>query len=594
MTKKDSFGKKFAAPVVSLTIDGQNVQAAQGSTLLEAARKSGVNIPSLCYLREINQVGACRICVVEINNSPTLQAACVFPVSQGLVVRTNTKKIQDARRAVLELLLSNHPADCFSCIRNLNCELQALAHELNIREIRFAGDKIRIPLDTESAAIEREPEKCILCYRCVSICSKIVTANVYTMLNRGFKAFAAPAFNRSLADVSCTTCGQCVTVCPTAALREKDQTEEVWAALANPDLYVLVQTAPSIRVTIGEEFGMAYGTVMTGQMVSALRKLGFDKVFYTDFTADMTIVEEGYEFLEKLQHNGPWPHLSSCSPGWVKFCEHFYPEFLGNISTVKSPMSMFGALAKTFHAEALGIAPERIFVVGIMPCTAKKYEAARPELSDSGLRNVDVVLTTREFARMIRQAGLDFVHLAEEDFDTPLGESSGAGTIFGATGGVAEAAIRTIYEHLTGQELQQPEFIQALRGMDGVKVANIKILDKKIKLAIAHGTGNARLLLDKIKKGEEMYHFIEIMGCPGGCVGGGGQPILAKKQRWEKNRDYRMDRADALYRIDEQKELRRAHQNPAVWEIYEQYLDHPLSEKAKRLLHTNYFRRGKF
>lgn len=580
--------------MIALTIDGREVEVPEGTTIIEAARKVGVNIPSLCYLKEVNAVGACRVCVVEIEGSPALQAACVYPANQGLVIHTNSKKVRDARRTVVELLLSNHPTDCFSCLRNLNCELQTLAHEMNIRDIRYDGSRPSIPLDTKSPAIEREPEKCILCYRCISICSKIVTANVYTMLNRGLKAFAAPSFNRSLDDVCCTTCGQCVTVCPTAALREKDQTQDVWEALANPDLYVVAQTAPSIRVTIGEEFGQPYGTVMTGQMVAALRKLGFDKVFDTDFTADMTIVEEGHEFLEKMQHDGPWPHLSSCSPGWVKFCEHFYPEFLDNVSTVKSPMSMFGALAKTYHAEQIDIDPKKMFVVGIMPCTAKKFEASRPEHSDSGLSDVDVVLTTREFARMIRQAGIDFVHLPEEDFDTPLGESTGAGTIFGATGGVVEAAIRTVYEHVTGEELHQPEFIQALRGMDGVKTAQINMLGKTYRVAIAHGTGNARLLLDKIKNGEEMYHLIEIMGCPGGCVGGGGQPILSNKHRWYKSRDYRMDRADALYSIDEKKVLRKAHENPSVWKIYDEYLGHPLSEKSRKLLHTNYYQRGKF
>ncbi|MEW6663512.1 MAG: NADH-dependent [FeFe] hydrogenase, group A6 [Bacillota bacterium] len=581
-------------PMVTLTIDDRQVEVPEGTTIIEAARKIGVNIPSLCYLKEINAVGACRICLVEIEGSKTLQTACVYPVTEGLVVRTNTHRVREARRAVLELLLSNHPTDCFSCTRNLNCELQTLAHEFNIRDIKYDGDRTKIPLDTKSPAIEREPEKCILCYRCISICSKVITANVYTVINRGFKAFVAPAFNRSLDDVCCTTCGQCTTVCPTAALREKDVTREVWKVLQDPDKYVVVQTAPSIRVTIGEEFGRPYGSIMTGQMVAALRKLGFDKVFDTDFTADMTIVEEGHEFLEKVQHDGPWPHLSSCSPGWIKFCEHFYPEFLDNISTVKSPMSMFGALAKTYHAQQTGRDPKDMVVVGVMPCTAKKFEASRPEHSDSGYRDVDFVLTTREFARMIRETGIDFVHLPEEDFDTPLGISTGAGTIFGATGGVAEAAIRTIYEHVTGKELHQPEFIQALRGMDGVKVAELDLFGKKINLAIAHGTGNARLLLDKIKKGEEMYHFIEIMGCPGGCVGGGGQPILSNKHRWYKSRDYRMDRADALYEIDEKKELRKAHENPGVWKIYREYLDHPLSEKARKLLHTRYFQRSKF
>lgn len=581
-------------PMITLTIDGHQVEVPEKTTIIEAARKIGVNIPSLCYLKEVNAIGACRVCLVEIEGSKSLQASCVYPCSEGLVVRTNSQRVREARKAVVELLLSNHPTDCFTCVRNLNCELQTVAHELNIRDIRYDGARPQIPLDLKSPAIEREPEKCILCYRCISICSKIVTANVYTVIDRGFKAFVAPAFNRSLDDVACTTCGQCVTVCPTAALREKDHTRSVWDAITDPNKYVVVQTAPSIRVTIGEEFGQPYGTIMTGQMVAACRRLGFDKVFDTNFTADMTIVEEGHEILEKIQHDGPWPHLSSCSPGWVKFCEHFYPEFLDNVSTVKSPMSMFGALAKSYHAEQVGVDPKDMVVVGIMPCTAKKFECARPEHTDSGHNDVDYVLTTREFARMIREAGIDFVHLPEEDFDTPLGISTGAGTIFGATGGVIEAALRTVYEHVTGKELHQPEFVQALRGMDGVKVGELDMMGNKVKVAIAHGTGNARLLLDKIKKGEEMYHIVEIMGCPGGCVGGGGQPILSNKQRWYKSRDYRMDRADALYKIDEKKVLRKAHENPAVWEIYDNYLQHPLSERSRELLHTHYYKRGKF
>jgi NADP-reducing hydrogenase subunit HndD len=581
-------------PMVTVSIDGFKVEVPEGTAIIEAARKIGINIPTLCYLKEVNAIGACRICLVEIEGNRGLQTACIYPVTQGMVIKTSTQKVRSARKATLELLLSNHPTDCFSCVRNLNCQLQSLAHELNIRDIRFDGARPQIPLDLESPAIEREPEKCILCYRCISVCSKIVTANVYTVIDRGFKAYAAPAFNRSLNEVACTFCGQCTTVCPTAALREKDHTSEVWNALSNPNKFVVVQTAPSIRVTIGEEFGQPYGTIMTGQMVAALRKMGFDRVFDTDFTADMTIVEEGHEFLEKLQHDGPWPHLSSCSPGWVKFCEHFYPEFLDHVSTVKSPMAMFGALAKTYHAEKMGIDPKDMVVVALMPCTAKKFEASRHEHSDSGYQDIDYCLTTREFARMIRETGMDFVHLPEEDFDEPLGISTGAGTIFGATGGVIEAAARTVYEHITGKELHQPEFVQALRGMDGIKVAEMELPDKKIKIAIAHGTGNARLLLDKIKKGEEMYHFVEIMGCPGGCVGGGGQPILSNKERWYKSRDYRMDRADALYEIDEKKELRKAHKNPAVWKIYEEYLDHPLSEKARKFLHTNYYKRGKF
>ena len=578
---------------VKLTIDSLPVAVPKGSTILEAARELGINIPTLCFLKEVNAIGACRVCLVEIEGFRTLQPACVHPVAEGLVVSTNSKRVRESRKTVVELLVSNHSMECLTCYRNQNCELQSMAWELNLKDVRFEGERLSEPVDKSSPALMREPEKCILCYRCIQICSKIVTANVYSVINRGFKAFAAPAFNKGLNDVACTTCGQCVTVCPTAALREIDDTGRAWDALADPDKYVVVQTAPSVRVTLGEEFEYPIGHLVTGKMVNALRKLGFDKVFDTDLTADLTIVEEGAEFLEKLKNGGPFPHLSSCSPGWVKFCEHFYPEMLDNMSTVKSPHSMFGALAKTYHAEQVGVDPAKMVVVSIMPCTAKKYELARPEMSDSGYQDVDICLTVRELARMIREMGIDFRDLPDEDFDTPLGISTGAGVLFGTTGGVSEAAIRTIYHWATGKELHQPEFVQAVRGMDGNKVAEIDLPQGRIRFAIAHGTGNARLLLDQIKTGKEMYHWIEIMGCPGGCIGGGGQPILSSRQRWAHDRDYRLDRQDAIYREDERMPLRKAHENPSVFAIYRDFLHHPLSEKSRKLLHTHYTRRPK-
>ena len=579
--------------MVTLTIDGKTVTVEAGTTVIEAARHAGIDIPSLCYLKGINEVGTCRVCVVEIEGSRTLQASCTYPATKGLVVRTNTKAVLDARRTVLQLLLSEHPQDCLSCYRNMNCELQAMAHRFNIVGIPFRGERIDFPNDEKSVAVVREPAKCIRCRRCVSVCATIQQASVYSPINRGFASIISPAFGLSLDDVACITCGQCANVCPTAAIHEPDDTEKVWAALQDPLKYVVVQVAPSVRVTLGEEFGYPVGSVVTGKLVAALRELRFDKVFDTDFTADLTIIEEGYEFLAKLKAGGPFPHLSSCSPGWIKFCEHFYPEFLGHVSTVKSPHAMFGALAKTYHAKEVGIDPARMFVVSVMPCTAKKYEINRPEMDDSGFRDVDVVITTRELARMIRQAGLNFAKLPDEEFDTPMGVASGAGLIFGATGGVLEAALRTIYEIETGQELPLPGYVQSLRGMDGLKQAEIEMPDGKIRVAIAHGTGNAKLVMEKIKAGEH-FHFVEIMGCPGGCVGGGGQPILSYRRGWEGSMDYRMDRADSIYKAEKDLPYRKSHENPEVKKLYEEFLDHPFSEKAHKLLHTSYTPRSPF
>ncbi len=579
--------------MVTLTIDEQKVTVPEGTSVLEAAWKIGIDIPSLCYLKGLNEVGTCRVCVVEIEGSKTLQASCVYPVTEGLVVRTNTPKVLKARRTALQLLLSEHPQDCLSCYRNMNCELQALAHRFNILEIPFCGEKKEPPNDDKSVAVMREPAKCIRCRRCIAVCSEVQQAFVYSAVHRGFDSMVSPAFGLSLDDVACITCGQCANVCPTAAIHEPDNTKEVWEALHDPEKWVVVQVAPSIRVTLGEEFGLPIGSVVTGQLVAALRRLGFDKVFDTDFTADLTIMEEGHEFLEKLKNGGPFPHLSSCSPGWVKYCEHFYPEMLSHVSTVKSPHSMFGALAKTYHAEKIGVDPARMVVVSVMPCTAKKYEINRPEMTDSGFKDVDVVITTRELARMIREAGLDFINLPEEEFDEPLGIASGAGLIFGATGGVLEAALRTIYELETGKEFPLPQYEQSLRGMDGLKEAEVEMPQGLIRVGIAHGTGNAKQILEKIKAGEK-YHFVEIMGCPGGCVGGGGQPILSFRRGWEGSMDYRMDRADSLYKAEQELPYRKSHENPEIKKIYREFLGHPLSEISHKLLHTSYTARSRY
>jgi len=578
---------------IRLIIDGREVEAEKGMSVLEAARLAGIEIPSLCYLRRINEIGSCRVCLVEIEmkGTRTLQASCVYPVSGGLVVYTNTPRARRVRKTMVELLLSDHHRECTTCIRNLNCELQNLTDNLGIRNIRYTGEMKMLPVQNKNPFIVRDYNKCIKCRRCEAICSKVQEVNVYSALNRGYDTVIAPAFMQDLSRVACITCGQCVIACPTASLTEKECIDSVWEALEDPNKYVVVQTAPSIQVTLGEVFGYPVGTVVTGKVVAALRRLGFDKVFATDFTADLTIMEEAYELLERLEGRGRLPLLSSCSPGWVKFAEHFYPEFLENLSTCKSPHEMFGALTKTYFAEKEGLDPEEIVVVAVMPCTAKKFEASRPEMGTGKFKDVDWVLTTRELARMIRQAGINFRELPDEDYDTPMGIASGAGAIFGSTGGVIEAAVRTAYYLTTGKELDLLDY-EEFRGFSGIKEALVELKGRTIKVAIAHGTGNARILLDRMKAGEK-FDYVEIMACPGGCVGGGGQPIFGTREHKEISLDYRHNRADALDRIDYSRELRRAHENPAVKKIYDEFLGHPLSEKSKKLLHTCYTPRGK-
>ncbi len=577
--------------MVNITIDTRKIQVPRDYTVLQAARLANIAIPTLCFLKDINEIGACRMCVVEIKGARSLQAACVYPVSEGLEIYTQTPVVREARKVTLELILSNHDKKCLTCVRSRNCELQKLSEELNIKDIRFEGDAPKHPLDDYSPSIVRDPNKCVLCRRCVNMCKNIQTVAVIDTNERGFNTIVGSAFNETLNEVPCINCGQCITVCPVGALREKDDTDKVWAALANKDLHVVVQTAPAVRVALGEEFGMPIGSRVTSNMIAALRRLGFAKIFDTDTAADLTIMEEGTELLNRIKNGGKLPLITSCSPGWIKFCEHNYPEFLDNLSTCKSPHEMFGAVLKSYYAEKTGIDPAKIYVVSIMPCTAKKFEAQRPELASSGYPDVDVVLTTRELARMIREAGIDFTELPERHFDDPMGEASGAAVIFGATGGVMEAALRTVADLLEGKSLDNFEYT-AVRGVDGIKEATVEAGGMKIKAAVAHGTGNARKLLDKIKKGEADYHFVEVMACPGGCVNGGGQPIQPSQVRsWI---DLRAERAKAIYEEDKNLPVRKSHENKKMMKLYEEYFDHPGSHKAHELLHTHYIQRENY
>lgn len=571
---------------ITLTIDGREVQAAKGMTVLEAARAAGIKIPTLCYHPELRPEGACRLCVVEVKGAKSLVASCVMPASNGMEVYTNTPFVREARRTALELLLANHPFECLTCDRNGNCELQTLAHDLGVREVRYQGEKRNVPKDTSSPALVRDPNKCILCGRCVRMCGEVQNVNALGYVGRGWDTLILPLFNRNLAEVACVACGQCSTVCPTGAITEKSYVDEVWKALGDPKKHVVVQTAPATRVSVGEALGMAPGSIVTGKMVAALRRLGFDRVFDTDFSADLTIMEEGHELIERLKEGGPLPLITSCSPGWVKYCEHFYPELLPHVSTCKSPQQMFGAVAKTYYAEKMGLKPEDVYVVSIMPCTAKKFEAQRPEMTASGVPDVDAVLTTRELARMLKEAGIDFEGLPEEEYDAPLGISTGAGAIFGATGGVMEAALRTVYEVVTGKTLESLDFT-AVRGLDGVKEASVDLDGKTVKVAVAHGLANAKKVLDRIKAGEADWQFVEIMCCPGGCIGGGGQPIPVDREKREA-------RIRAIYEVDASMPLRKSHENPAVQTLYKEYLGAPLSEKAHQLLHTHYTPRSRF
>ena len=572
--------------MINMTINGQAVQVPADYTILQAAESVGIRIPTLCYLKDINAIGACRMCVVEVEKARSNPVACLQQVAEGMVVRTNTPALRKARKTTLELMLSNHRMDCLGCSRSTNCELQTLAQEYGCDNHKFEfGEPMKPDIDDSAIHLVRDNSKCILCRRCVAVCKHNQHCAVIGPNQRGFKTHIASAFEMDLDETACVNCGQCIAVCPTGALTERDDTKKVWEALADPTKHVVVGPAPSVRVQLGEEFGMPIGTNVEGKMIAALRRLGFDRVFDVDNAADITIMEEGTEFIHRVQNGGKLPLITSCSPGWIKFCETYYPEFIENLSSCRSPQGMYGALVKTYYAEKAGIDPKDIVVVSIMPCTAKKFEAARDELSTNGLRTIDVSLTTRELAKMIREAGIKFTELPDEVCDPFLGMASGAGHIFGATGGVMEAALRTVYEVLEGKPLENLD-IHAVRGTDAIKEATIHVAGMDVNVAVTSGLENASKLLDMVKSGEKNYHFIEVMACPGGCVNGGGQP---HQPGYVRNfTDLRAIRAAGLYGEDASMSLRKSHENPEVQQLYKEYLDEPGSHKAHELLHTHY------
>lgn len=585
---------------MKITINNQPVQVKEGTTIMDACNSIGINVPSLCYLKDVSNNASCGVCVVEVKGARSLLRSCITQVTEGMKITTNSQRVMEARKVNVELLMANHPQDCLICDRNQNCELQQLTFDLSIQGKRFVRTRKEYgKIDDSSLSLVRDPEKCILCGRCVAVCSEMQTVKAIDFSGRGLKSKISTYMDLGLGLVACTNCGQCALVCPTGAITEKSAVNEVWEALQNPEKVVLVQTAPAIRVGIGEAMGMADGSLVTGKMVAGLRRLGFSKVFDTNFAADLTIIEEGNELIHRIKNGGVLPMITSCSPGWIKFIEHFFPTSLKHLSSCKSPQQMFGAVAKTYYAEKTGIDPRNIVVVSVMPCTAKKYEARRPGMDaafhywkdkvtlpdETHFFDVDAVLTTRELARMFKESGVDFTHLPEEQFDDPLGISTGAAVIFGATGGVMEAALRTAYEVFTGLTLPNIDF-KVVRGMVGIKDAEIDLNGTKIKVAVAHTLKNARILLEQIENGTSPYAFIEVMTCPGGCLGGGGQPIPT-------NSEIRKKRAESIYLEDFNKVIRKSHENPEIQFLYQDFLIEPLGEKSHHLLHTSYIEREK-
>lgn len=584
---------------MKITVNHQPIEVDKGMTIWQACNSIGINIPSLCYFKDISANASCGVCVVEVKGVQELLRSCITEVTEGMEIITDSPRVREARKVNVELLLANHPEDCLQCDRNLNCELQQLAFNLGIHEKRFVRTrKEHVNKDETSLSLVRDPEKCILCGRCVAVCEQIQSVKAIDFSGRGLKTKISTFWDTGLGNSICINCGQCALICPTGAITERSAINEVWDELHDPEKVVVVQTAPAVRVGIGEAMGLPYGSLVTGKMVASLRKLGFSKVFDTNFAADLTIVEEANELIERIENKGTLPMITSCSPGWIKFIEHFFPSSLPHLSTCKSPQQMFGAIAKTYYAEQAGIDPRNIVVVSIMPCTAKKFEARRPEMSDAfrywkeklhlseneHFYDVDYVLTTRELARMFKEVGIDFSNLPEEEFDSPLGVSTGAGVIFGATGGVMEAALRTAYEVITGSQLTNVDFV-AVRGMEGIKEAEIDLNGTRLKVAVAHTLSNARTLLEQIENGTSPYTFIEVMTCPGGCLGGGGQPIPTDEE-------IRLKRAESIYLEDKNKPIRKSHENPEIQYLYRHFLQKPLSEKAHHLLHTHYVERG--
>ncbi len=577
--------------MINLKIDDVNVTVPENTTILEAAKQAGIDIPTLCFLKGINEMGDCRMCIVEVEGRKGFATSCIQKVEEGMIVHTHTPNVLEARHVILDLIISNHSKDCLTCTRSGNCELQILATKFNVLNVEFEGERTNHKIDDKSPAIVRDFNKCILCRRCVAACNNIQNIGAIDCIGRGFESCISTTYDHSLNDVDCTFCGQCIQACPTGALKEKENIDDVWAKLKDPDMFVVVQTAPAVRVALGEEFNMPIGTNVKGKMITALKRLGFDKVFDTNTGADFTIMEEATEFVERVKNNGVLPMFTSCSPAWIRFAEKNFPEQLEHLSSCKSPHQMFGAIIKSYYAKKYNIDVNKLCMVSVMPCIAKKYECSREEMEVDGIRDVDYVITTRELSRMIKQANIEFEKLEDSVFDDPMGEASGAGAIFGTTGGVMEAALRTSADLLEGKSIENIEY-KMVRGEKGIKEAKLNIAGKDIKIAVVSGLNNARKMMEQVRKGESPYHFIEVMSCPGGCVMGGGQPIKNSKIR--STVDVRKLRADSLYDIDEKSVIRKSHENPTLKTIYKEFLGKPGGEKAHHYLHTHYTKKDKY